>query len=186
MNNKSIIKFLSITLLILIIIGTGYSAAYFIAGITGSPKNISGSVITDIKVSLIIDNNGYINATELVPILASEVESSATTINFTVNAQTNPQPTVYTLKIDNISISANLKVAAFKWSLACTNNSSNDVSGTFESVASSLIMSSNKNLASNSMDNYIFRMWIEDDGTNQADMLNGTFSGKISMNVSVS
>lgn len=182
-KNKSVAYRILVLLAILIPVILGLSYAYFLTQIYGNNTNISGGITSTFVFDLQTDNDGYINATDLVPISTDEIETLSNVGEFSVIAGNNSNKVIYSISLVNISISNNLKSEDFKWSLECTNDNSKSSSGNFANVSGiSKILLSDLEIESNSTDNYILRLYIEDTGENQISMINGTFSAKVAAN----
>lgn len=182
-KNKSVAYRILVLLAILIPVILGLSYAYFLTQIYGNNTNISGGITSTFVFDLQTDNDGYINASDLVPISIEEIETLSNVGEFSVVTGNNSNKVVYSISLVNISISNNLKSEDFKWSLECTNDNSKSIEGNFANVSgTSKILLSDLEIESNSTDNYILRLYIEDTGENQISMINGTFSAKVAAN----
>lgn len=170
-----------ILLSILIPVILGFSYAYFLARINGNQTLINGGITNRFDFELQTNNNGYINATDLIPISSSEVNDLAEVGTFNVVTGNNTNKVIYSISLEELTISDNLKSSKFKWILECTNDSSKTTSGNFMNVSgNSKILFSDKIINANTTDYFRLKLFIEDDGTNQISMINGHFSAKIS------
>jgi len=181
-NNKNkLIKSLVI-LVILIVVLVGVSFAYFTmtannAGVVG------GQVVPSLPIELVDD--GRIQATNLLPILATEINSLAETVNFSV-VSTNPlHPINYSISLIEMQITPNLRSNHFRWDIINRDNSNVVASGNFNAANPPRIdLSSNIRVERNvvTTHNYTFRLWIETDGvTPLNELMNGEFSAKLAI-----
>lgn len=198
LNYKLLIVF---AIAVPLILGTAY--AYFLPKIAGDePSTIQGTVIKDIDFKLITpEENGYINATDLVPINdgryseTNEVDDKAAKGSFSIESlTTNERNLSYSISFTNITISEALKTEDFRWRLEKVNSSGTVTAtyeGNFASINNdtSITLKTNLILAPGATDNYIIKLWITNtnfdqcpDPTNKATcIINTSFSGKISV-----
>ena len=89
----------------------------------------------------------------------------------------------YNLYLTELTISDNFKSKYFKWELL--KNGTTLYSGNFTNAITGedyLLTSSPQTLEVSKTDNYILRIWLENDlQVNQIDLTNGTFSGKVKL-----
>ena len=198
LNYKLLIIF---AIAIPLVLGVAY--AYFLPKIAGDePSTIQGTVIKDIDFKLITpEENGYINATDLVPINdgryseTNEVDDKAAKGSFSIESlTTNERNLSYSISFTDITISEALKTEDFRWRLEKVNSSGTVTAtyeGNFASINNntSITLKTNLILAPGATDNYIIKLWITNtdfdqcpDPTNKATcIINTSFSGKISV-----
>lgn len=176
---------ISIAIIVPIILGISY--AYFLAVIKGDNTTANGTATDKFDINLITDDNGYINATNIMPIESTEVATKANQGKFRVQAGANKNAVNYSISLTELSVSTNLQNSSFKWSLECTNDSTKNTSGTFEGASgSSLLLLNSLSLYPSNYDDYIFRIWLENsEDTDQTAMMNGSFSGKITISANM-
>ena len=183
MEDKSkVIKSL-IALAIVLVVLVGISFAYFSSLQNFNAGEVSGGVTTTFDISLNTPNEGYINATDLLPILSTEVSQFAELATFSVVSGNNANIVNYSISLIDLNISNNLRNSAFRWQLISLNDPLQNRSGTFENIPGTrMSVIENILIPANTTHNFEFRIWIETDGvTPQNSMLNGSFSGRFSM-----
>ena len=174
-------KFLIIiAVLVPIILGITY--AYFLANVNGTNRSVTGNTTAKFDIDLVTTNDGYINATDLLPITADSASTDAAIGTFSVKTGNNDYKIKYTLYLDDIIISDNLKNSEhLKWELVNKDSNAIIASGNFLNVASKLELKNNMTIDSNQTNNYEIRVYILETNTNQIELLAGTLKGKISM-----
>lgn len=183
MENKKKSRAYKILILLAILIPVilGFSYAYFLAQTKGNKTNISGNITNKFEFNLQTDNDGYISASDLIPISSNEIDTLSEVGQFNIVAGNNANKITYKISLENISISNNLKSSDFKWILECTNDSSKSTSGDFSSInGTTKDLISNLTINANSTDYYKLKLYIEETNINQSNLLNGSFSAKVS------
>ncbi len=184
-----------------LILGTAY--AYFLPKITGdAPSTITGTVVEEVDFELITpDENGYITATNLVPINdgkyyePSEVDTKASKGTFQVkNTATNGRNIKYTVGLSIVQIDDALKTADFRWRLEKVDSDGNvlstysDNEKGFSTISSdnTITLATGIVVAPSATDNFVLKLWISntnfDQCTSTSDascILNKNFKGKI-------
>lgn len=184
-NNKSTIKIIiSLILLILLTFLLGYTFAYFTVRVKGNENpttvNVNSGVLKiDFETSEYINNN----VGELIK--DEEKEQKADTTNFTIshNIQSKGKAR-YSLALDDINISDNLKSPDFKWELLKNNEVIN--SGNFANIGkqTSLTLTNTlQDLDQNQTDSYTFRIWLSETQQDQANLYSGEFNARIALYV---
>ena len=178
-NKKRIFRF-SVFLAIIIPVILSLSFAYFQAIITGEDAGVTSTSTDTFDIELITENDGYINAIDLLLITPEEVAEHSQKGYFKVVSGSNEHYVYYTLSLSEITISSNLQVDDFKWQLLKDNIEHS--SGTFNGVSqNSMTLASNILIGANETANYELRLWIEETGVDQISLMNGSFVGKVSM-----
>ena len=169
-----------IAVLVPIILGITY--AYFLANVNGTNRSVTGNTTAKFDIDLVTTNDGYINATDLLPITADSASTDAAIGTFSVKTGNNDYKIKYTLYLDDVVISDNLKSSEhLKWELVNKDSNAIIASGNFLNVASKLELKNNITIDSNQTNNYEIRVYVLETNTNQIDLLAGTLKGKISM-----
>ena len=101
-------KFL-IVIAVLVPIILGITYAYFLANVNGTNRSVTGNTTAKFDIDLVTANDGYINATDLLPITADSASTDAAIGTFSVKTGNNDYKIKYTLYLDDIVISDNLK-----------------------------------------------------------------------------
>ena len=185
-RNKIYYRLLLIAAIIIPVV-IGFSYAYFLAVVNitnDQPTVIQGTVVSNINFELQTENNGYINASEIIPLTQEQIEDYAEVGTFKVVTGTNPYVISYNLSLTNISISAELKNQYFKWRLICTSCASDDISknaeGNFANVTGTdMTLKNNILIPSNSNDEYKLMIWLEESNSDQTNTINKTFTAKV-------
>jgi hypothetical protein len=174
---------LLITLSIIIPLLFGISYAYFLAVIKGDNTTVTGQAANSFDINLITDDDGYITATNIFPIDATAVSTKAQKGKFRVQAGANTNVVNYSISFTELSVSSNLQNSSFKWSLTCTNDDTKNISGTFENASgSTMLLLNGLSLYPSNYDDYVLRIWLQnDDDVDQTSMMNGSFTGKITI-----
>lgn len=184
-EKKSIYYRLLIAGAIMIPVIIGISYAYFLAVVkitNNNPTVINGNVVSEILFSMETENDGYINATNLIPLTEDQIEDYAEVGNFKVISGNNQNNIYYEISLTDISITNNLKSSSFKWQLVCTSCSdeTKNATGDFSSVSGSeMVLKSNVLISPNSFDEYELLLWIQEDGSDQTSLMSQSFSAKV-------
>lgn len=183
MNNKKQGLYLSLVATAIIIpLIISFSYAYFAANISGSGSNMSGNVVTGMSFNLNMQNNAYISATNILPIEDYDVDDMAEVGTFTVEAGANPYPISYSISLTDITIPAELKTADFKWKVTCISNGApyDVATGSFANYTTDdLELATGLLIDPSSTEDFEIRLWITNTDSNQIDILNKSFSGKV-------
>ncbi|MFA7065044.1 MAG: hypothetical protein WC177_06135, partial [Bacilli bacterium] len=178
-NKKRIFRF-SVFLAIIIPVILSLSFAYFQAIITGEDAGVTSTSTDTFDIELITENDGYINAIDLLLITPEEVAEHSQKGYFKVVSGSNEHYVYYTLSLSEITISSNLQVDDFKWQLLKQNQTV--TSGTFSGIsANNMTLATNLEIGANRTDNYELRLWIEETSSNQNNLIGGSFGGKITL-----
>ena len=186
-NEKNNIYYRLLLLAAIIIpVMIGFSYAYFLAVVkitNNTPTTIQGTVVNGMNFELQTENDGYINASELMPLTTDQIDDYAEVGTFKVVTGNNQQAINYTLSLTDISIPAELTNQYFKWRLVCTSCSEGDTSknaeGNFASATTDLELKNNISISPNSADEYKIMIWLEESGADQTNTMNKTFSAKV-------
>lgn len=174
-------KFL-ITIAVIIPIILSISYAYFLAKVTGDNTVIDGNATNKFEIDLITTDNGYINATDMLPISESETANKAAKGVFSVKTGSNDYKINYSLSLTDITMSDNLKETEdLKWELWNTDTNTKISSGTFKSANATLLLKDDITINKDATDNYELRIYVLETNTNQINLLNGSLSAKVTM-----
>ena len=186
-----IILSFAVTVLIVILLGTSYAWYTFDNAVT-SFNNVQ-TFSDNIDTAVVFSNSSNIGTTVGIPILASDVEERSEKTIFTVTPSTTLsgrevafQISLIDLKID----SALTGVSSLKYSLLQTVDGTTTTikSGNFSGVtADSLILVTttvqSENLGKNY--SYEFRLWLEEDNSNQNNLKSKKLEGYIKVNTAI-
>lgn len=189
MNNnetvKHVILYISITLL-LITVTFSASRAYYLARITVTDK-INDTSITNANLDIDFLTSQYINEPKLMLINDSDREASAPYTSFAITSKsTSTISADYTLYLTDFTISDNFVSNDFKWELARKNDSGETqvATGNFANAVTGedyTLTTASITIAPQDTHQYIFRIWLSYTDKDQANLLNGSFSGKIAL-----
>ena len=194
-NKRNFVKVL-VLVVALIVLGISVTYAYFTSLITGDASDTSVQT-GNLQIETNLETVGAINNTKLRLIDNSDIATSSEKVSFYVkNTSTSTISADYYVYLTDISLSKNLYSSYFKWELL--NGSESIASGDFANAKRSDTAQSGEadnvtttvenmslnteviRIPQNTTHNLIFRMWLENDSTtNQLDLINGNFSGKL-------
>lgn len=186
-----IILSFAVTVLIVILLGTSYAWYTFDNAVT-SFNNVQ-TFSDNIDTAVVFTNSSNIGTTVGIPILASDVEERSEKTIFTVTPSTTLsgrevafQISLIDLKID----SALTGVSSLKYSLLQTVDGTTTTikSGNFSRVtADSLILVTTTVPSANlgKTYSYEFRLWLEEDNSNQNALMGKKLEGYIKVNTAI-
>lgn len=187
-----IILSFAVTVLIVILLGTSYAWYTFDNAVT-SFNNV-GTFSDNIEVAVVFTNDSNIGTTVGIPITTSEIEEKSEKTSFTITPSTALagrsvaiQILLADLKIDSALIS----VSSLKYSLLQTVDGVTTTvkSGTFSGVtASSLILLPSTSISDSDLGktySYEFRLWLEEDNSNQNALMGKKLDGYIKVNTAI-
>ena len=159
------------------------SYAYMIAKIIGN-EDANNTKVSTGTLEVSFTTSSYIKENDMPLINAADVAKSAVHTDFSISHSKNSNvATKYNLYLTELTISDNFKSKYFKWELL--KNGTTLYSGNFTNAITGedyLLTSSPQTLEVSKTDNYILRIWLENDlQVNQIDLTNGTFSGKVKL-----
>lgn len=174
-------KFLiMIAVIVPIILSVSY--AYFLARVSGDNTIIDGNATNKFDIDLITTDNGYINASDMLPISEIASADKAAKGIFSVKTGSNDYKINYSLSLTDITLSDNLKSSDdLKWELWSSDTNTKISSGTFKNASSTLLLKNNIIINKNQTNNYELRIYVLETNTNQLELLDGTLSVKVTM-----
>lgn len=174
-------KFLiMIAVIVPIILSVSY--AYFLARVSGDNTIIDGNATNKFDIDLITTDDGYINASDMLPISETESADKAAKGIFSVKTGSNDYKINYSLSLTDITLSDNLKSSDdLKWELWSSDTNTKISSGTFKNASSTLLLKNNIIINKNQTNNYELRIYVLETNTNQLELLDGTLSAKVTM-----
>lgn len=174
-------KFLiMIAVIVPIILSVSY--AYFLARVSGDNTIIDGNATNKFDIDLITTDNGYINASDMLPISETASADKAAKGIFSVKTGSNDYKINYSLSLTDITLSDNLKSSNdLKWELWSSDTNTKISSGTFKNASSTLLLKNNIIINKNQTNNYELRIYVLETNTNQLELLDGTLSVKVTM-----
>lgn len=182
---KHVILYISITLIIATVT-FALSRAYYLAKITVADK-INATTVKNANLDIEFLTSQYINDANLMLIKDSERQVSAPYTSFSVTSKyTSTITTNYTLYLTDFTISDNFVSSDFKWELAQKNDSGETqiATGSFADATSGkdyTLTTTDITISPQDTHQYIFRIWLSYTDNDQANLLNGSFSGKMAL-----
>lgn len=182
---KHTILYISIALLI-VTITFATSRAYYLARVTVTDK-INDTTITNANLDIEFLTSQYINEPKMMLIKDSERQASAPYTSFAITSKSTSTISVdYTLYLTDFTISDNFVSSDFKWELAQKNDSGETqiATGNFANAETGKDYTLTKTgitIAPQDTHQYIFRIWLSYTDNDQANLLSGSFGGKIAL-----
>ena len=145
------------------------------------------SSITTANVDIDVLTCQYINDPKLMLINDSDRVASAPYTSFAITSKsTSTISADYTLYLTDFTISDNFVSNDFKWELVRKNDSGETqvATGNFANAVTGkdyTLTTANITIAPQDTHQYIFRIWLSYTDNDQANLLNGSFSGKIAL-----
>lgn len=186
-----IILSFAVTVLIVILLGTSYAWYTFDNAVT-SFNNVQ-TFSDNIDTAVVFTNSSNIGTTVGIPILASDVEERSEKTTFTVTPSTTLsgrevafQISLIDLKID----SALTGVSSLKYSLLQTVDGTTTTikSGNFSGVTADSLILSTITVPEAKLGktySYEFRLWLEEDNSNQNALMGKKLEGYIKVNTAI-
>lgn len=186
-----IILSFAVTVLIVILLGTSYAWYTFDNAVT-SFNNVQ-TFSDNIDTAVVFTNSSNIATTVGIPILSSDVEECSEKTTFTVTPSTtlSGREVAFQISLINLNIdSALTSVSSLKYSLLQTVDGTTTTinSGNFSGVtANSLILATTTVPESNlgKTYSYEFRLWLEEDNSNQNALMGKRLEGYIKVNTAI-
>lgn len=179
---KHSILYISIAIIVISITFV-VSYAYMTAKVIGN-EDANNTKVSTGTLEVSFTTSSYIKENDMQLINAADVAKSAAHTDFSISHSKNSNvATKYNLYLTELTISDNFKSKYFKWELL--KNGTTLYSGNFTNAITGedyLLTSSPQTLEVSKTDNYILRIWLENDlQVNQIDLTNGTFSGNVKL-----
>lgn len=175
-KKKIVLTVIGILVLVVGIVGLTY--AYFIA--RGQSEEI---IVTSNSLKIGFAQGNLIRATDIEPIEDVEIKTSATELPFSVT-NTGDKHLNLTIKLIDINISEEFKDIDFRWGLYNADTDMGLSFGTFKDIGTEKEITIYKDTIIDAADpditnNYKLRIWIHENGADQVDLQDKTFSGKV-------
>jgi hypothetical protein len=198
MKFKKFIFVLVITSILAVAGMWGTSYAYYVST-NGTNFNVTTANV-DTSLTVVFSQSEYMNMKTGVPISASDVDNYASKSVFTIlpnNTLLNGYQVAVNISLINIKIDDALKVSDFKYKLTCSDGSTttNLGSGTGASFTSDVLKNDSLSLGSlstsantfNASKTYTctFRVWLQDSGSSQNNLMNKSFSGLVKVGTAI-
>jgi len=170
-NKKMTLLISSIIAILVLVIGITF--AYFAA--TGSADS---QRITSGELSIKFTTGNILRTTGLIPIQASEVETKATEINFSVE-NTGDLKAYFDVYLSDIVIAEELKDSYFKYRLYEGETVIGE--GNFELVGTDKLLQRSVSIESGVTKNYKVLVWLEESNQDQNAMQNKSLTAKVTV-----
>ncbi len=177
-KKKIVVAMVTMFLLIVTLIGT--TVAYFNAQAQTDVMTIKTGSLT-----MGFTSGNTLNAGWIHPITDADIKTTATSLPFSVT-NTGDQHMNLTISLTDITISEELKDVDFRWGLYNADTGNGLSYGVFKDIddATEMVIYHDTIIDSANPDitkNYILRIWIHDDGTNQNYMQGKSLSAKVTV-----
>lgn len=186
MEFKRILIVLSITITILMCLMMGVSYGWY--AYENAQSTVSGSTIKEAP-TVIFSQTEYISSTQTLPILDKDRYNYANKNSFNVTIGENLREYQVAIEISlvNISMSDELKIANYKYELL--QDGITIATGNFENLDVTTIklmpMTIVNPLGYPQTYTYELYIWLNDDGTNQNNLMNKGFNARVNINSAV-
>ena len=183
MNYKKIMIILIITVIVVFAGVMGFSYAWYSLSNASTDFNVTTNN-TDIAVTYA--QSEYVNIATGVPIEESEVADKAgkSTFSVTAEASLTGYQVAIEIALTNVEIADALKVDDFKLQLVENGQVISTVTGA-EITGSTIILKEMSNIEVGVANNYELRIWLNETGVSQNELMGQTFSGLIKVSSSV-
>ena len=184
MDFKKLIFVFVITISILMISAFGVSYAWYSFSNGNTPFTVQTG--SDDDISIIFAQSEYVNISTGVPIVEADVPTKAGISRFVVSpdASLNGAEIALSIELINVNIDNELKCDDFKIQLL--ENNSVIYTGTGADITSdTLVLKEMSKLNNLNSVNYELRIWINETGVSQNNLMGKAFSGKIKVSTSI-
>lgn len=187
MEPKKMIIVLTVTVAILFAIIIGSSYAWY--AYANAETNVSGKT-TDINPTIVFTQTDEVNFKTIMPINDDDryVYAGKNSFTITINENLKDYSKGIEISLNNIKMSDELKITNYKYELLENNIAIS--SGNFSNIGNNnkiiLKPMSELNVVTYPTTyNYDLLIWLSEDGTNQNDLMNKSFSAKININSAI-
>lgn len=183
MSFKKMIFVLAITASIIFACMFGSTYAYYTLA-NGTTLNVTTGTI-DEGISLVFTKSESINLYTGVPITANEVDTLASSTEFTIvpdSTKLSGYDVAVNIGFSNIIIDDALKVSDFKYDLTCNGTSIGSGTGsalTTDSIVIGSLSTTDGTFSISQSYTCNIRIWLQESGVNQNSMMNKNFSGDV-------
>ncbi len=172
-NNKKKISILIGAIMVVVLLLIGFTYTYLSSNTREENSVKAGTLL----ISYEDDNLESINMSNIQPIYDKDIKEKASKINFQVN-NTGTAKAYVDINITDISLPSELEDLEFKWALYSGEEKISN--GNFRNVLDNkLLLTNNQEITSSK--NYELYIWISENELDQSDMMEKTFSGKITV-----
>lgn len=183
MTFKKMILILSIAVTILIVGLLGVSYAWY--SLSNSSTKFNATTANP-NITVIYAQSQFISVSTGIPILEADVEQKSSKSKFTAlaNEELSGYNVSLGIELSQINIDDELKVDDFKIQLLengvpIANKSGSDING------NTLILKELSSITTGNTYNYELRIWINDTGVSQNELMGKSFSGKINVSSAI-
>lgn len=182
MNYKKLL--VTIVIVIVVVFAFMMVTSYAWYSFTGGQTEFNTTTYNE-YINVTYESSGVINTTTALPISDSQIETNASANNFSVSVvgASDVAEVLLSISLVDISIDDNLKSVDFKYQLLHNGTVIKEGTG-LDFDSTSFELASKEVISSNTTNNFIFRLWISDNGisNSQNDMQGKTFSASIEVN----
>ncbi len=183
MEFKKLILILTIAISVIVISFMGVSYAWYSLSNSSTSFN---TTTANTDITILYAQSEYVSITTGIPISGADVPTKAGISRFTVNPGNNLSGYNVSISIDltQIAIDSALKTADFKIQLL--ENGTPIYNGTGADITGSdLTIKQLSNINVGSTYNYELRIWINETGVSQNELMGKSFSGKIKISSTI-
>lgn len=183
MKFRKMIFVLTIATSIIFACMLGSTYAYYTLS-NGTVVNVTTGVLDD-GVSIVFTKSEFINLHTGIPISSSDVDSLASVTDFTITPDSSKlagYDAAINIGFSNISIDSALKVSDFKYNVTCNDTIIGSGDGTSingDSVNFGILSTSDGSFDISKTYNCSVRLWLQDSGVSQNELMNKKFSGYV-------
>ncbi len=178
MEKKNIrkVKTIITTIIAIILLLISITYAYISANKATNKNSVEAGTLL---INYENDNLNTVNLSNIQPIYDKDIKEKASKISFKVN-NTGTAKAYVDINITDIILPPELADLEFKWALYSSEEKINN--GNFRNVLDNkLLLANNQEISSKGNKSYELYIWISENGLDQSDMMNKTFSGKITV-----
>ncbi len=175
-NNKKKVGTLISAIIVVLVLIIGITYSYLSANNKTPANSVKAGTLL---ISYEDDNLNAINVSNIQPIYDKDIKEKASKISFQVN-NTGTAKAFVDINITDISLPSELADLEFKWALYSGEEKISN--GNFRNVLDNkLLLTNNQEISSKGNKSYDLYIWISENELDQSDMMEKTFSGKITV-----
>ena len=184
MEFRKMIIILSVATIIIVISLFGVSYAYY--SLTNASTSFNAQVADD-DISIVYNQGEYVSITTGVPIVEADVPTKAGSNKFSALAGSNLNGYDVAIEISlvDINLEQELRTNDFKVQLLENGSVIKNLTGSNIDSNSSVVLKDMAIINVGTTYNYELRVWIQESGVSQNELMGKSFSGKIEISSSI-
>ena len=190
MEFKKLITILTISIAVIVVALLGFSYAWY--SFTGGSTEFETTTGSSENLQVVFAQSQYVNTVTGIPLAASDVDKKSDKTLFSVTADSTTLSgfdVASEISLVDISIDEALKTSDFHYALYETANGTTTLitSGTGVNIGNnaSLVLKSMSLITKDVTYNYELRIWLQDSGVSQNELMQKSFSAKIQVTSSM-